>query len=490
MLAERCHLAIWEVMAKQQTTSLSLAIEEEFDGMRLPDARLESRARKSAKRIWKNPDTVFPLAMTTAELEGFYRLINNSRVTFEQILKPHVESTLGRVSHFEEVAVVHDTTLFGFGGNNEREGLTLRKRGKQGFFGHFSIAVTCDAARDPLGVLAISSWTRSAGQSASSRRRKGVDFTKTIGEPKEQDRWGAAVDRVEEQATSVSYVHIMDREADDYALLAKMIENKRRFVVRLCYDRCLDNEQTGSKTGQKTKEFMATRPVVCERQVSLSRRGDRRPNLYKRSYPSRSERKAKLSFAASRVVLKRPPYHRDMAPTIEVNVIHVRESKTPKGMEAVEWFLLTTEPVDTEEQILKVVDLYRGRWRIEEYFKALKTGCAYEKRQFETLKGLLNTLAMLAPIAWGIMRLRTMEREKPKAPAGHILTRTQIAVLRRVSKRRLPPNLSIQRALQAIADLGGHLRNNGPPGWQVLGRGYEKLLTLEVGYQTALQEMR
>jgi hypothetical protein len=42
---------------------------------------------------------------------------------------------------------------------------------------------------------------------------------------------------------------------------------------------------------------------------------------------------------------------------------------------------MTTEPIDTPEQILAVVDGYRHRWKIEELFKALKTGCAYEKRQ-------------------------------------------------------------------------------------------------------------
>jgi hypothetical protein len=46
------------------------------------------------------------------------------------------------------------------------------------------------------------------------------------------------------------------------------------------------------------------------------------------------------------------------------------------------------------------VDCYRGRWTIEEYFKALKTGCQYERRQLETAHSLLNALAILAPVAW------------------------------------------------------------------------------------------
>jgi hypothetical protein len=34
----------------------------------------------------------------------------------------------------------------------------------------------------------------------------------------------------------------------------------------------------------------------------------------------------------------------------------------------------------------------------------------------------------------------------------------------------------------ALAELGGHLRKNGPPGWAILGRALERLLLIEVGW--------
>ena len=36
-----------------------------------------------------------------------------------------------------------------------------------------------------------------------------------------------------------------------------------------------------------------------------------------------------------------------------------------------------------------------------------------------------------------------------------------------------------------IAGLGGHIRNNGEPGWIVLGRGFDDLLLIELGYLLA-----
>ena len=44
---------------------------------------------------------------------------------------------------------------------------------------------------------------------------------------------------------------------------------------------------------------------------------------------------------------------------------------------------------------------------------------------------------------------------------------------------------SNREVYMALAALGGHLRSNGPPGWNVLGRAYEKLLVLERGWVAA-----
>lgn len=123
-------------------------------------------------------------------------------------------------------------------------------------------------------------------------------------------------------------------------------------------------------------------------------------------------------------------------------------------------------------------------------FKALKTGCSFEKRQLESLATLLNALAIFVPVAWRLLLLRGMARSHPTAPATIVLTEPQIAVLHAVTKRPLPRNLNVEQALLAIAAPGGHIKNNGQPGWQVLGRGLRKLLNLEEGWTAALRAAR
>jgi hypothetical protein len=77
-----------------------------------------------------------------------------------------------------------------------------------------------------------------------------------------------------------------------------------------------------------------------------------------------------------------------------------------------------------------------------------------------------------------------------------VLTRNQTKLLKTLSRMQDPsvPKLEMSakanasEALLVVARLGGHIKNNGPPGWQVLGRGYERLLLLELGWRVA-QEM-
>ena len=166
----------------------------------------------------------------------------------------------------------------------------------------------------------------------------------------------------------------------------------------------------------------------------------------------------------------------------------VWEVDAPAGEEPVEWRLITSEPIDTLSQVLRIVDIYRTRWLIEEFFKALKTGCAYEQRQLESLQTLLVALALLAPVAWQLLLLRHLAQTAPESCAMAVFTARQLDVLRASSTRRpLGPQPTVAEALLAVASLGGHLRQNGSPGWQVLGRGRQKLALMESGWMAAEQ---
>ena len=56
-------------------------------------------------------------------------------------------------------------------------------------------------------------------------------------------------------------------------------------------------------------------------------------------------------------------------------VVELIEIDPPTNAEPVRWVLLTSERVETVTQAQQIVKYYSQRWAIEEYHKALKTGC-------------------------------------------------------------------------------------------------------------------
>ena len=169
-----------------------------------------------------------------------------------------------------------------------------------------------------------------------------------------------------------------------------------------------------------------------------------------------------------------------------ISVVHVLERLAPDGIKPVEWYLLTNLPVETEEQILFVVDCYRARWLIEEYHKALKTGCGYESRQQRSFGNCMRMLSVTVPVAIHMLRLRWFDRYNGDADAREILTEDQLAVVRTIRQQKnkpLPERPTDSEPFRVVAQLGGHDRYGGPPGWLVLYRGMRKLCELAAGYR-------
>jgi hypothetical protein len=460
----------------------------EYATLDLDDERLNQRGRRALSELGKQPGVSPPKALTEAELLGFYRFVRNEAVNLAALMKAHVAATLDRAQDLSRLVVAHDSSDARFSDEVEREGLGPMDNGGQGFYMHAALA--CAGPFDPLGILGIETWTRSVrtrSQQTQAQRYKDPD--------KESLRWLRMVDEVERVAKGrgTRIVHVMDREADDYDLLAALVQRGSHFVIRSSYDRRLWSE--AGLAMPALREFVRELEVQWQRDAKLSNRPKKgRPAKEVKKYPPRKPRDARLHFASGKVSLRRPDKsNKDLPEQLTLNVVYVHEPDPPEGCEAVEWFLFTSEPVDTEQQVLQVVDDYRLRWLIEEFFKSLKSGCAFEKRQNESLHTLLNVLGIFIPIAWSLLRLRALARCPAHAneAATEVLTPTQLQILNAKSGGKLGTNLTNREAMLGIARyLGGHIRGNGEPGWQVLGRGYEELLLAEIYWNLALASLK
>jgi hypothetical protein len=458
---------------------------EDLSHADLGDPRRVARAQAVVERLAAKPDASLPDAMVSdAELEGAYRLFGNDRVSFERLFDAYALGTAERARGSALVLAIHDTTNCTFRHADPKE-VGYLATGRPGFPLHLTLLVDTRQWRRPLGLTHAEILLRS-----KPPRRRGTKYKEpryiTAKKPdSEFQRWHRGIDITQTRlsGTGAAVIHIADRESDSYALMATCLRENQRFIFRA------RNNRNTLHDGEKVpiRNLIDGSAVVLEREVPLSRRLGAPSPASRATHQPRESRVARLCFSHTRATFCRPHLvGAHMPNSIDINVVHVLERDAPEGHEPVDWLLYTTEPVDTKRQIEAVVDYYRCRWQIEELNKALKTGCVVQERRLESLDALTTMLALSLPIAVELLALRTLARTDSSSPAALVLHPQQLAALRHISAHRpLPKNPTVQNALWCIAGLGGHIKNNGPAGWQVLQRGMEKFVTFAAGWCAA-----
>ena len=454
-------------------------IASEFVGADFGDERLNVRVVDVALRLAESPTESLPRATgTRRELEGSYRFFNNDAVRPLKVLAPHFAQTRERVAAYDTVLVLHDTTEFQYSGEREGTGY-LRTDESRGYLAHASLAVSADGLRRPLGVVGLHTWARKGrAPKARARGEKKSGALLASQRTKESDRWNQQVEASEAVVGGRAHViHVMDREGDSYPLLASMISNGRRFVIRSRVDRIARSEDEAGV--EKIRKILKREDDLVELDVPISMRpvSSKGPSRH----PARGSRVAKLRVTATALSLHKPEYGVELPMWLDVNVVQVHEVDAPDAA-PVDWLLLTSEPVDTLEEVLAILQHYRARWLIEEFFKALKTGCEIEKLQLESYDALVNALAVFIPIAWRALQMRSLARTEPDAPARSVLSSVELDVLRAMGPLKLPASPTIADALLGVAMMGGYMRHRVPPGWLTLARGFDKLLLLTAGW--------
>jgi hypothetical protein len=463
----------------------------EFAGAKLGDPRLARRASAVATALARKPSAPLPRALgTSAALEGAYRLMNNQRVTFDLLQQAHADETARRARETSAVLVLHDTTDATFPDHDPDE-IGYLPTGKAGFLFHVSLVLDASRWRDAIGVIHGETIHRPQ-RSKRTGKKKASGRESVIDAARESARWWRGVEAAGQRLQGCNEViHVADRESDSYELMHRCLESGHRFVFRARVAERRGRIADGDvSTWSTVKAIADASEGVLQREVVLSRRAKKSAPGMNRGNPPRAGRNAALCFSASRVELPRPQYLQAPFPkTLAVNLVHVIERCPPESESPVQWLLYTTEPIDTPEQVARIVDIYRTRWTIEEFNAALKTGCAYEARQFESRHALLNMLALSLPVACELLALRSRARDCPDAPATTVLRWSQIEVLRTMGPTKLSDSPSAREALLAVAALGGHLKNNGEPGWKILMRGMRDLLDYEAAWLAGRQSV-
>jgi hypothetical protein len=450
--------------------------EQHFGHCKLGDKRLTDRLVGTADAIMRHPGGTLPDKLNRdADLTGFYRLANNPKVTHAKLIAAHAKRTrelIASAAAGAVVLIIHDTTEADYSGLDV-EGLgQIGNGGGRGFLLHNSLAYDFTAG-EALGLL---------GQLARTRRAvpKGESPKVKRDHPQRESRFWKdgweAVGPVEGKRV----VHVADRGADLTEFLAAVDGAGDQYVVRSKSNRNVElDDGAGGVTRAKLHAFARALPDLGERSVDVS------------TNKGHKGRVAQVRIAAGAVSIRAPHFARGehASENLAAWVIHVREVGTPPdGEAALEWILLTNVPAPDLASAAERVDWYACRPVIEEFHKAMKTGCGLELAQFTTAHALMVTIAIVSVVATQLLRLRDLARNPDAAdrPAAEVIDPLYIdAIVGWRFKVPRPASLTVREFCMALAKLGGHLnrKGDGPPGWLVLWRGWTKLQPIVDGMQ-------
>ncbi len=201
------------------------------------DKRLSKRAARVAETWSEGGAASFPKMFGEADLEGLYRLLGNDAFQFTELVAAHALQTSARAKAFAgTIVVTHDSTGIEVplhDADDVRENFAVKSSRTQGMEAHVSAIFAHDSHNTPLGVAALQPFVHADHVKHDEAVQ---DYWWAIGGlfGNEQDRWSAAIARTAELLGDkrADAVHVMDREADDFAMLAWLQQCGHRFVVR------------------------------------------------------------------------------------------------------------------------------------------------------------------------------------------------------------------------------------------------------------------
>lgn len=439
--------------------------ETQFGSCRLGDKRRTRRAVKMAAQFAADPS-----ASTTRQTESWadckavYRLMSNEKVTFRALAEPHWEQTRAQSDgHF---LLLGDTTTLDFGAHRRTKGLSpVGNGGGRGFLLHSSLMVSAEG-EEIVGLAGQTIYHR-------KRRRKGETFRQRLNRERESKIWGEVIDLVSSAPEGVTFTHVFDRGADNFEVYCRLVLSQTGWVVRVAQRKRLI-KTTGKK--QRLDHYLDGLPVS---------------GSYELSVPANRKQPARTAEVDVRFGPVFVPAPRDCGKFIRecgiagiaMWVVEVRETRPPRGVEPLRWVLLTSLVVESFADAWRVIGYYEKRPLIEEFHKALKTGCRLESRQYQTSDRLEAVTGMLSVLAVRLLQLKSVARVDPHRPAEAVVPKRWLTMIRCLQRGKHRNVSTVREFYHAIARLGGWLgrKHDGEPGWLTLWRGFDKFILIMRG---------
>jgi len=464
-----------------------------FGASSLGDVRRSRRAVEVAHRMLLSPGLAFcSMYSSWAQIKAAYRLMSNEAVTPEGLVGGHFEQVRSALPRDGKVVLlIEDTSEIDYTFRAPIEGLSRVGPGNadhQGFLLHSVIAAVpggeapSTAARQSVGILGL------AHQEYFLRSEAPVKKSAyQVHEDRESALFERSTAAIGSAPAGSRFVRVADRGADIYLVLARYQAAGHHFVVRAKFDRKLA-EGTEERTISEALEKAPLGPETFD--------------LPLRARPGQGARTARMQVRMAPVRLAAPRFAKEALARLDIalepidcTVVHLLEEEstaaapTPeperrKGTKLakrsmpsarLEWKLLVSGPVENFAQAVTAARHYGTRWIIEEFHRTLKEGMGAERLQMESGHALMNTVAIMSPLALRVVDLRERSRLEPQMPASELgLAPLELELLSGATKR---PLHTVEDVAKAIGKLGGHIgrKSDGMPGVRTLFLGWRKL---------------
>lgn len=408
---------------------------QEFGGASLGDARLNSRLVEIARAKAEKPGRAFTgvAAGDWAAVKAYYRFIDHpdeEAIGVEQILKPHRKRTVQRMKGQRTVLCIQDGSDLDYTSLAQCEGLGVIGTNQtaaqsRGLHLHTTFAVAPNGL--PLGVVRAACVAPKLKSPEDQRPSYEIPI-----EEKDTYCWIEGLRDTVELAAEMPQtrlINVCDREADFFELFDEQrCKPGVDLLVRANHNRVTTDEPF------KLFESVRQDSIQTKLQIQVPRQSARPKLSKKKARPKRPSRSAELEVRYQRIQVRPPKYLSDKAP-LDIWVIHAREASPPAGTDPIEWFLLTTVHIHSAEDAVQCLRWYCLRWRIEDWHRVLKSGCAIENIVHDTAERIRRAIAINLVIAWRIMLMALLGRQTPDLPPEVMFSSIELRVLRAYAKK-------------------------------------------------------
>lgn len=473
---------------------------DEFKEVNLGDKRLNSRLIKLCDSFSESPESPINQACADwAETKAAYRFFQNKNVEVERIISAHRKKTAERASDHHAILAIQDTSYLVYTNHSNTKGLgkisMTKGRNVDKIYSHGLVMHTCFAITTegtPVGLFDQKIFARRLRPKHERFTAGGGKFYDALPvEEKESFRWIEALEATMKVPIKTQVITVCDRECDFYDFYKFADKNEAAVLVRASQNRTVNRKSRYAEKGiSKLWDYILSKPTAGSYAIDISARQKTRHCKGRKARTA--QMKVKFGVFTMNPPRNNPKYKKEALTDIQMYAIYALEENPPEGESAIEWMLLTNQPVTTFDEACERIRWYSLRWRIEMYFKVLKSGFRVERCRLGTADRLICYLTVMSIVAWRLFMITLIARTNPSLSCSEFLSKLEWTVLvtkssRNLSPPRTPP--SIADMIIEIAKLGGYLarKKDGPPGTLVLWRGWKRLMDITEGWAMALR---